>query len=240
MPLSFVLGIKRSRFRDDDARASRADAEFRAKRKPALDRQGWRCAGCRMRTAEANKANGRVHLDLHHADDDHHNNSDDNLIAVCTLCHAYQHVGEASRRGDVAAEGMGRSTLVANVPEISAADLNLLQRAMGAALLDDTEAQIAKEVFKALAERCHEVRADFGSYLPADFAAGMGQLAKEGPAEYENRAEALEGLRLLFSEEELKKAGREFLVDNPSMPVDRWASVAKTVLERKLATTAGR
>lgn len=225
MGMELILGVKRSRFRGNDSRAARADAEFAAKRKPALVRQGYKCVACGYKSSDA-----FAHLDIHHADDDHHNNDDENLLVGCHTCHPYQHVGELVRRTDIPAEGLGKRTLIASIPEISASDLNLLQRAIGAALSEPQEAEFAKQMMNAIADRHMYVKADFGSSAPADFAAGMAVLTNE---EYAHRGEAIADLRLLFNVDVLKILGGEFIKDNPSMPVNRWDAVFKTVESRK-------
>lgn len=225
--LKLILGVKRLRFRANDARSGKADAEFKAKRKPALMRQGYRCAGCGYKSSEKFS-----HLDIHHADDDHHNNEDANLLVACHTCHPYQHVGELVRRTDIPAEGLGGRTKIVSVPEVSAADLNLLQRAIGAALHNPDEAVYAAKMLEVLESRQLDVKADFGTAAPADFAGAMFNLSQQ---EYEHRADAIEDLRIVFNKEVLKIIGTEFLLDNPSMPVDRWASVAKSVESRKVS-----
>lgn len=224
--LKLLLGVKRLRFRANDSRSGKADAEFKAKRKPALARQGYKCAGCGYKSSDKFS-----HLDLHHADDNHHNNEETNLLVACHTCHPYQHVGELVRRTDVPAEGLGKRTKIASVPELSAVDLNLLQRAIGAALKDPAEAAYASKMMQVLEGRQLYVKADFGTCSPADFAAAMFQLSAE---EYAHRGDAIEDLRLLFNEDVLKIIGSEFLLDNPSMPVERWPSVAKSVESRKV------
>lgn len=215
--LPLFLGIKRSRFREDDPRRGRADAEFASKRPATLVRHRFECAGC----AYESKQPG--HLDVHHRDDDHHNNQDENLVPACHTCHPYQHVGEVARRTDVGGEGQGRVTLVASVPEISAADLNLLQRAIGMALLDENEAPIARRMIEVLAERAAWIKPEFGTFRPQDFAAAMAQLSDE---EYAHRHEAIADLRLLFNEATLQKLGRQMREDYPSLPVAAWPEVA--------------
>lgn len=225
MKLALTLGIKRLRFRAQDPRSASADAEFGAKRSGVVSRGKSTCAACGYQSSTAGA------IDVHHLDDDHHNNADSNLTLACHTCHPYQHVGELVRRVDKgtagspsASEGLGARTQVASVPEISAADLNLLQRAIGVALLDEAEAPIAREMVKLLAERASWVRADLGTCMPGDFAAAMAQLSDES---YAQRHDAVQDLRLLFNDETLKKLGRQFVNDNPSLPVASWRSMGK-------------
>lgn len=216
--LSLVLGIKRLRFRENDPRRTRADAEFSAKRSGVLSKHQYTCQACGYVSKES------AHLDVHHVDDNHHNNEDANLAPACHTCHPYQHVGELVRRTDIGGEGLGKSTLIAAIPEVSALDLNLLQRALGAALLDEEEAPIARQVITHLAERASWVKAEFGTFKPADFAGAFAALSDE---QYAARQEAVFDLRLLFNEDTLMKLGREMARDCPSMPLQAWPDVAR-------------
>jgi hypothetical protein len=228
--LPLLLGVKRRRFRDNDARTARADAEFAAKRPGILVKHRFTCKGCDYESKES------AHLDVHHLDDNHHNNDDLNLCPACHTCHPYQHVGELVRRSDVAGEGLGKATLIAAIPEIEPSDLNLLQRAIGMALLDEKEAPIARQMIEFLAERSVWVKAEFGTFKPADFAGAFAALTDE---QYANRRDAISDLRLLFNEETLRKLGREMARDFPAMPVASWPDVSRGV-ERKAAATGAR
>jgi len=228
--LSLLLGVKRSRFREDDPRRGKADAEFSAKRPGVLAMHNYACAACRYESKQSG------HMDVHHLDDDHHNNDEKNLAPACHTCHPYQHVGELVRRADVGGEGLGKATLIAAIPEISASDLNLLQRAIGVALLDEKEAPVARKMIERLAERPYWVKAEFGTYKPGDFAAAMSDKVLSD-AEYAARPDAIFDLRLLFNEETLKRLGREMSLDYPTMPVESWPEVASGV-ERKSAALA--
>lgn len=227
--LSLVLGIKRSLFREDDPRRAKADAEFKAKRPLILAKHNYACQGCLYESKQG------AHMDVHHRDDDHKNNDEANLAPACHTCHPYQHVGELVRRVDIGGEGLGRSTLIAAIPEISALDLNLLQRAIGVALLDEQEAPMARRMIEHLAERAIWVKAEFGTFKPADFAAAMAALK---PDEYAGRGDAIKDLRLLFNEDTTKKLGREMAVDYPTMPLSSWTEVSNGVARRAPAQTA--
>lgn len=222
--LSLLLGIKRSRFRENDSRRTRADAEFAAKRPGALRRHNYTCQGCNYESKQGG------HLDVHHLDDDHHNNADENLAPACHTCHPYQHTGELVRRVDVGGEGLGKATLIAAIPELTPADLNLLQRAIGVALLDEKEAPIARQMIELLAERALWVKAEFGTFKPADFAAAFFALKDD---EYAARGDAISDLRLLFNEDTTKKLGKQFTVDYPTMPMASWPEVARGVSRKQ-------
>lgn len=221
--LSLILGIKRSRFREGDSRREKADAEFAAKRPAALMRHKFMCQACGYESKEP------VNLDVHHFDDDHHNNADDNLLPACHTCHPYQHIGELVKRVGVKGEGLGAETLIATIPEISASDLNLLQRAIGVALLDEKEAPVAKEMIKILGDRAYWTKSEFGTYKPGDFAAAMWKLTDE---EYGARDEVISDQRLLFNEKYLMELGREMVANYPSMPLSSWPDVAKGVMKK--------
>lgn len=231
--LSLLIGIKRSIFRANDPRRARSDAEFRARRPAALERHQHKCGGCGYESKQ------KGHLDVHHLDDNHDNNGEDNLVPACHTCHPYQHVGELARRTptepggvEVGGEGLGRMSLLALIPELEPADLNLLQRAIGVALLDPATKPLAEKMVTRLSSRASWAQAEFGSFKPADFAAAMGRLNDE---EYAFRSEAVADLRLVFAAEHLTKLGRQFLSDNPSMPLSSWPMVAAGVAQRSKA-----
>lgn len=218
--LKLVIGIKRLRFRENDPRRSRADAEFAAKRPGVLASQAYTCAGCSYISKVSS------HLDVHHLDDDHHNNEPANLVAACHTCHPYQHVGELVRRTDVRGEGLGNVTLLASIPEVDAANMNLLQRALGVALLDEREAPFAKRIIERLAERANLVEEEFGSFRPADVAAGMATL---NDAQYGARVDVVDDIRLLFNADTLKMLGQEMVKDCPALPVKVWKDAASSL-----------
>jgi intracellular multiplication protein IcmJ len=227
--LKLILSIKRLTFRDNDPKASRADAEAKAKRPAALARGRYTCQACGYVT---NKADPK--MDIHHLDDDHHNNRDDNLVCACHVCHPYQHVGQTGQgsNGDkIEAENLGKATFLVSVPEVNAANFNLLQRAIGAALLDPKEAPYAQEIMKILANRVKPVEAEFGTYEPVDFAAAMARLSND---EYERREEVMWDLRLLFGASSLKKFGQQLLNDHPALAVRQWEALERSVMSRKV------
>ena len=223
--LSLVLGIKRLRFRDGDPRRQRADAEFSAKRGNVLAKHSYTCQACSYMSKQS------AHLDVHHVDDNHHNNEDANLAPACHTCHPYQHVGELVRRTDIGGEGLGKSTLIACIPEVSALNLNLLQRVLGVALLDEKEAPIARQIIEHLAERAGWVKAEFGTFKPADFAGAFAALSDE---QYIGRTEVIDDLRLLFNEDTLMKLGREMALDCPAMPVAAWEDVVVGIQQQSV------
>jgi intracellular multiplication protein IcmJ len=228
--LHLVLGIKRKSFRADDAvRAAQSDRELAAKRPGVLGRLAYRCGACAY---ESKMGPNKVpHLDIHHRNDDHNDNTDANFALACHTCHPWQHIGELAARTDgaYAAEGLGANTMIAQIPEISAADLNLLQRAVGAALLDPAYKETAEQILEHLAGRSSEVSDEFGTCKPADFAAAMAELSQE---EYEARDEALADLRLMFTVPTLEQLGREFRADNPGMPTSTWNLVSQGLLRK--------
>ena len=215
--LALIPAITRRRARHSDARAEVADAALRARRPSVLARHRHVCAGCGYAAKNAS------HLDVHHLDDDHHNNDDSNLVAACHTCHPYQHIGEVSVRADHWASGLGKRSGFAHVPEIEARDMNLLLRAVGAAMLDDASRGDALEIYEELMARTEVSEQRLGAWKAADFAAAMAQLTDE---QYRHRNRALAGERLVFSQKVLEVVGREFVKDYPSLPVASWAQVA--------------
>lgn len=222
-----VIGIKRLRFRANDARRQAADAEYRAKRPGVIARSNGRCVYCNY--------GSKQHNEVHHEDDDHHNNDDRNLVLACRCCHPYQHIGEPTKAGDIAGEGLGAKTILAAIPELAAQDVNHLQRAIGAALLDPQEALVAKAILEYLCqERCPPVKEVWETCLPVNFAAALSQLSAH---EYEEREQAVGHLRIIFKDDMLEQFGRQLLLDYPALPVKTWEGVASDV-DRKSKNNA--
>jgi len=223
-----VIGIKRMRFRANDARRKAADAEYRAIRPGFIEQSNGRCRYCNY--------SSKKHNEVHHLDDDHHNNDRSNFAIACRACHPYQHIGEPSKAGDLAGEGLGSATLLAAIPEISAQDLNHLQRAIGAALLDPKEAHAARAILEHLVEeRCRPVKEVWETCLPVNFAAALAQLSQQ---EYLQRDRTVGHLRIIFNEGILEQFGRQLLLDYPALPVKTWEGVAADV-GRKVQTNSG-
>lgn len=57
--------------------------------------------------------------EVHHKDDDHSNNDQDNLLTVCSLCHACHHIGLA---------GIHNRGVIAYMPEVTQEDINRTQK----------------------------------------------------------------------------------------------------------------
>jgi len=219
------MGVIRdqSLYRPNNPMRERADQEYEARRPRVLAAQQYRCAACGYTS--------KSFIECHHQDGNHANNSDENLLAVDTLCHAYQHVGQqGGSNRQYAADNMGgkgqRMTLVAAVPELRAEDVNLLQRAIGAALLDPQEEAMAKRIHKRLSERTIPVREAFGTFFPEDFGAAMLKSVLSDES-YEARGTVIGDLRLLFGQEVVLNEGRRFLQDFPSLPASTWGDVVK-------------
>jgi hypothetical protein len=218
--LELLPAIKRRRARQLDARADVADAALKARRPSVLARHRNTCAACGYAAKEAS------HLDVHHLDDDHANNDEANLVAACHTCHPYQHIGEVAVRADAWAEGLGKKSGLAHVPELSARDMNLLLRAVGAAMLDPQARDDAQEIYEELMNRTDVTQRRLGAWKAADFAAAMAQLTDE---QYRYRHKVLATERLVFSQKVLEVIGREFTRDYPSLPVAAWPAVASGV-----------
>jgi hypothetical protein len=224
-----IPGIKRSVFRDNDPRATQADAVFVARRPKALENARYTCQGCLYRSAQTVKKPTK--LQVHHKDDDHHNNDDSNLAPICSLCHGYPHLG-CKTTSTGGGGGLASEAQLAAIPELSAADLNNLLRAIGAAMSDPTEAAAAKQIYEMICERVRPVRAAYGTSHALDFA---GAMAKLKPAEYANRGDAVFDLRLVWKPDVLKKAGTDMLEDHPSMKPSTWAASYGDLVEEALA-----
>lgn len=231
--MKLVLSVKRRVHRRQDSRASvaNADAGLAAKRPGVLSRNRMTCSACGYQAKEAR------HLDVHHADDDHTNNDDKNLVLGCHTCHPYQHVGELARRdgqGDVSvAEGLGQSSRIATIPEIEAADMNLLQRVLGVARMDPEERKYAAFIYNALRSRVDATEEIFRTSAPTDFALIMHEALDD--EDYAQRHEVLGDQRLIFSVAHLDLLGKEFVADNPTLPMSAWSAAAAGVVRQSQA-----
>lgn len=220
-----LLGIKRNVWRQNDPRAVQADAEFKIKRQPFLERSRYVCATCGWKSSRNQ---------VHHRNNNHHDNRDENYSCRDLFCHAYEHTGEPSKAGDANNPALGASTAIAYIPEINPADLNLIQRALGAVLADDSigedEKSIAIEILKHLHARIEPAAQMLGSAKPSDLAAGMAQLSND---EYDRRDVALGPMRLLFNLGLIKREGGLMKQDYPGVPISSWPAVAAQIRNRK-------
>lgn len=212
------LGVIRDEryYRANDVARARHDAEYSARRPQAMAAGRYRCVFCAHMSQR--------HNECHHRDGDHANNTPENYAVVDPLCHGYHHLGQRSSRERFAADNLGARSVIAAVPEIDAADLNLLQRAIGVALLDEGEAGVAQDLMKRLALRSAPVQEAFGTYMPGDFAAAMVKLDDQ---QYQHRGAVIGTLRLLFNTEVLRDQGEKFLKDFPALPVKTWDGIAQ-------------
>jgi hypothetical protein len=215
------IGIKRASFRANDAGAGKADAVFAAVRDGALGNARYRCAHCGLESVPSAAAKGkRSSLQVHHEDDDHANNDPPNLTAVCSLDHAVHHIGcDAPSPGG--SLGWASQMRIAYLPELTPADVNLWQRAMGAAMMDPEHAEVSKEMCRVRSVLCKPVMDVYGTHHSKDFAAAMAAMTDD---EYADRD--VGELRVLFHPEILKIAGAEMLADNPVMGVRAWKVIA--------------
>lgn len=215
--MQLLLGVIRDAryYRANSAARERADAEYRARRPAAMAAAKYKCVYCGHQSQK--------HNECHHFDGNHANNAPENLKCVDTLCHAYHHVGQRAASERNAADNLGDRTIFAAIPEISAQDLNLLQRVAGVALLDEKEAPMAKLILQRLARRHKPVGEAFGTFMPGDFAAAMATLDDQA---YEHRSTVMGRLRMLFHEDVLRTQGQRFKEDFPALPVSTWEAIA--------------
>lgn len=213
--LDLVVGVIRDSalYRANSNARVKADAEYKAVRPRVMAERGYRCQFCGY-TSQKNHC--------HHLDGNHAHNAPENFAVADTLCHAYHHLGQSASQDQFAPENMGRKTILAAVPELSGADMNLLQRAIGVALLDPQEKEIAAQMHELLTSRAEPVREAFGSFHTGDFAAALTKLSDE---EFASRATVVGDLRLVFRDNVLKNEGQRFLEDFPSLPFKSWESI---------------
>lgn len=215
------IGIKRGVFRANDAHSKHADVVFETQREPALRKTAYRCVRCGYESTENAKSRKRSYLHVHHLDNDHQHNEPENHAPHCSLDHAYHHIGcDAPTSGG--SKGWASQMRIAYVPEISAEDMNCLQRAVGAALADPKEKAIATQIVDLLGVLAMPVRDVYGTFKAKDFAACFSDMS---PGEYESRGVQVDGLRVLFHRDILEQVGGEMLLDTPLFPVKSWEGV---------------
>lgn len=203
-------------YRANSAARDAANAEYKAVRPAAMQRGRYTCAFCAWMSRKNNEC--------HHRDGNHANNSEENLVVADNLCHGYHHLGQRASQERYAPDSLGDKTVLAAIPEISASDLNLLQRALGVALMQESEKETAKELLSILASRADAVKAALGTFQPGDIAAAMTRLTAE---EYEARDAVCYPLRVLFRHDVLEAEARKFNEDFPGLPFETWNSVLK-------------
>jgi intracellular multiplication protein IcmJ len=215
--LQLLVSVVRNaaHYRPNNPRREAADAEYKARRPAALERAKYKCVYC----GYVSRSN-----ECHHIDGNHANNDETNFAVVDTLCHGYHHLGQRATQNPMNADSLGKKTVLAAVPELSAQSLNLLQRAIGVALLDEKEAEIARAISKCLTDRTRPVLEAFGTFEPGDFAAALCEMPADA---YEARASVVGGLRLLFHRDILKHEGLRFKAEFASLPLSSWEDIYK-------------
>jgi intracellular multiplication protein IcmJ len=220
MMIELVPGVSRNTFRDHDAQAQVADAEYRAKRPAALQRAGFICQGCGVKSVDG--------MEVHHRDCNHANNSDENLTPECVLCHPINHIGElASRvtRVDDSELAGGMSNFV-YLPDISQQDLSHLMRTighvLGAADASEQQKADAKALHESLLPYSQYIEGAWGSSRVAHFAIALKEVAQP---QYERRADPMQGLRVVFALGVVVKLARKFVAEFVSLPFDAWPSI---------------
>ena len=216
------LGIKRKTHRRDDAQSAQADVEFAAVRHRALERSGYRCVDCGYKSLPSTQKNTGSSLQVHHVNDNHADNREENLQAKSELCHAYHHVGcDAASTGGHG--GWASRMRVAYAPDLSAADLNLLQLAIGVAMVAGGPQKAAAEaIYAQLMQLTKPVTDGWGTSHAKDFAAAMSRLTD---GQYERRQ--VDDLRLIFHPDLLKVQAGNWNKDYAILKPQAWASLAK-------------
>lgn len=216
--LELVPGVSRNLWRDGDANAEAADAEYRAKRPAALARQNHTCKGCGVRSIDG--------MEIHHGDCNHANNADENLMAECVFCHPVNHIGELAARHARAdrsevAGGMARLTYL---PELSQADLSHLLRTIGHVMNvgSDEQKADAQLLYEQLASYSHYVESAWGTAAPRHFAVALREVPESA---FVGRSETMKGVRVIFSADVVKQLATRFAKEFVSLPLTAWNSI---------------
>lgn len=183
------IGVKRATFRVHDPDTESKDIAYVAARLEALRRDKWTCRWCDFASAPTQNAKPGSYeesgfLEVHHLDDDHGNNVPENLATACPFCHEVHHAGNAGH--------LERATLIW-LPEMSHEDLNRLCHATFVAMHTHNNWEtLAQAIHMQLAARESQVPDPLRNLRVLGSA-----LSRLTDAEYQGRAAALGGLRLL-------------------------------------------
>lgn len=223
MSAALQIGIKRGLHRRDDASSAMADAAFEPMRQASLVQANYKCVRCGLESGANPQTKKRSALQVHHFDNDHHHNEMENLHAYCDLDHAIHHIGcDAPTNGG--SLGWASQMRIAHIPQLSIEDVNLLQRAIGAALTDSKLKDSAKEIMALLGVFTLAVKDVYGSAYAKDFAAAMADMSD---VQYEDRV--VDGLKVLFHPNILKQAGSQMIADHPLFTPKTWSTQANGV-----------
>lgn len=216
--LDLIPGVSRNTWREHDQSAAVADAEYRAKRPGVLARLKHTCQFCGVTTVHA--------MEVHHVDCNHANNIEANLMPGCVLCHPVHHLGEASARftridQSEVAGGMVRLSLL---PDISQADLSHLLRTIGHVLNVGTDAQKeeAAALYEQLTGYSGYIEKAWGSSRASHFAVALRACAD---ATYAARETTMQGIRVVFSLDAVKKLASRFAPDFAALPIKTWSKI---------------
>lgn len=215
-----VVGVSRNNWRENDPHADAADAEYRAKRPAALAREQFTCRDCKVISQGG--------MEIHHQDCNHANNDEANLGCACVLCHPVNHIGElSSRHGRVDSSEVvgGGGVQLGYLPDLSQADLSNLFRTIGHVLQHGTEAQRleAESIYQSLCAYSQYVEAAWGTSSASYFAIALKECS---PEVYEQRAEPLRGIRVLFTMDAVRNLSAKFSKEFASLPLLSWGTIA--------------
>lgn len=200
---ALFLDVKRECWRMHDPHSQQADSEFAALRGDIVREADETCCFCKWRAYSQRPRGAPTLIEVHHEDGNHHNNARSNLLASCSLCHAYHHIGFAG--------AFAGARLIA-LPEISPATFNVLQRSLWALaayarLEDEDEANVKRarstvdEFDQLFTEKLAHLESQLGSGCSAPgILANL--LLKCDDSEYRELTAYVDraGLRLLHSE----------------------------------------
>ena len=198
--LPLVLSVKATGWRMSDNNSDVADEEFKHVRKSVLDRDDKTCRFCGFKASSWQE--------VHHLNDDHHDNRKENLVTACMFCHMIQHIGLA---------GKNKEAILVWLPEIEQAKLHHIVRSILVVnhwannIINDKNqnpeikqsaqkmAAASKQLESKFRSREKKAQDLFGTSDPM-LLGDMLHMMSNDPATshlYDNRAQRLQGLRLL-------------------------------------------
>lgn len=214
MSAALSLSVKRGLFRKDDPSSAISDASFKAMREEILIRDEYTCQYCEYRSLRFQE--------VHHLNDDHNDNEVENLVTVCSLCHATQHLWFSGMkdRGDII-------YLDPKIYSISQPELNQWVRILWVAELgnDRTMSASAKTTLVRLSKAKVEARKKIGS---SDAEVLGDYLVNLDDKQYANRDKHLAGFFFLPSKVGFKRQVQYWAeMINSKTPSKQWALIAK-------------
>ena len=207
-----VLGINRTRAREDNPDAERHNDVYRAIAPKALAEHQYTCQFCELQCRGA--------IEVHHIDGRHENNDRSNLVPACRMCHLAHHIGFV---------GAMNAGLLVYLPELSQAALNTVQRTLWVG----TQSKIS-----VIADRCQTKMSHLHyGMIEAKKRLGTGsltqlaiKLAALSDADYARREVFLDGIRLIYLPAKMQDDMAKWIGVYDQFPTGQWNAMTEEMI----------